>query len=125
MRFNADQNSDLLSIRGYADGELRVQDATYRGCIIIAGRSIIEVPGLRRAADLGREQVERLLSLDPQVVLIGTPQRDDWPAAQWRAQLLAAGIGVEVMNTGAACRTFNVLIAEQRRVAALLILQGP
>jgi uncharacterized protein len=44
-----------------------------------------------------------------------------FPDAAFGAQFLKSGIGFEVMNTGAACRTFNVLVSEQRRVVALLI----
>jgi uncharacterized protein len=53
---------------------------------------------------------------------LGTGQRQIFPAASFRAQFLGAGIGFEVMDTGAACRTFNVLVAEQRRVVALLMV---
>jgi uncharacterized protein len=53
--------------------------------------------------------------------LLGTGARQIFPAPSYGAQFLRAGIGFEVMDTGAACRTFNVLVAEQRRVAALLL----
>jgi len=55
-------------------------------------------------------------------VLLGTGPRQIFPAASLRAQFLSAGIGIEIMDTGAACRTFNVLVAEQRRVVALLMV---
>ena len=64
----------------------------------------------------------RILALDPELVLLGTGQRQIFLAASFRAQFLGAGIGFEVMDTGAACRTFNVLVAEQRRVVALLMV---
>jgi uncharacterized protein len=60
--------------------------------------------------------------LQPEVVLIGTGQRQVFPAPAFGAQFLRAGIGFEVMDTGAACRTFNVLVSEQRLVVALLIV---
>jgi uncharacterized protein len=55
-------------------------------------------------------------------VLIGTGQRQVFPAPAFGVQFLKAGIGFEAMDTGAACRTFNVLVSEQRLVVALLIL---
>jgi uncharacterized protein len=55
-------------------------------------------------------------------VLVGTGVRQVFPAAEFAAQFLRAGIGLEVMDTGAACRTFNVLLTEQRRVVALLLV---
>ncbi len=62
------------------------------------------------------------LALEPELVLLGTGERQIFPAASVGAQFLRAGIGFEVMDTGAACRTFNVLVGEKRRVAALLLL---
>ena len=55
----------------------------------------------------------------PELVLLGTGARQIFPAAVFGAQFLRAGIGFEVMDTGAACRTFNVLVAEQRRVVGV------
>ena len=55
------------------------------------------------------------------VVLLGTGARAVWPAAELRAGLRARGIVAEPMTTAAACRTYNVLLAEDRRVAAALI----
>ena len=62
-----------------------------------------------------------MLALEPELVLLGTGVRQQVPGAEFGAQFLRAGIGFEVMDTGAACRTFNVLVAERRRVAALLL----
>jgi uncharacterized protein len=72
--------------------------------------------------DLARLDPSRILEFDPELILVGTGQRQIFPAAAFRARFLSAGIGIEVMDTGAACRTFNVLVAEQRPVVALLML---
>jgi len=56
------------------------------------------------------------------VVLLGTGRRQTFPAAEFGARFLQSGIGFEVMDTGAACRTFNILVSEHRRVVALLLL---
>jgi uncharacterized protein len=64
------------------------------------------------------------MALKPEVVLVGTGSRQEFLAPGFAAPFLLAGIGVEAMSTGAACRTFNVLVSERRRVAALLII-GP
>ena len=60
-------------------------------------------------------------ALEPELILVGTGARQIFPAPAFAAQFLRAGIGVEIMDTGAACRTYNVLVAEQRRVVALLL----
>ena len=66
--------------------------------------------------------LSRTLALEPELVLLGTGARQIFPDAAYGAQFLRAGIGFEVMDTSAACRTFNVLVGEQRRVAAMLLL---
>ena len=76
----------------------------------------------RRAAELDTAHAALLLELQPEVVLIGTGQRQVFPAPAFGVQFLKVGIGFEAMDTGAACRTFNVLVSEQRLVVALLIV---
>ncbi len=64
----------------------------------------------------------RILALDPELVLLGTGPRQIFPAAAFRARFLSAGHRFRSHGYGAACRTFNVLVAEQRRVVALLMV---
>ena len=66
--------------------------------------------------------LKALLALQPEVVLLGTGARLSFPAADVLRPLIDAGIGYEVMDTRAACRTFNILMAEGRRVLAALII---
>ena len=61
-------------------------------------------------------------SITGTLVLVGTGVRQVFPPPEFGAQFLSAGIGFEVMDTGAACRTFNVLVTEERRVVALLLV---
>ena len=63
-----------------------------------------------------------ILSMQPEIVLLGTGSRLCFPAAQLTAGILAAGVGLEVMDTAAPCRTFNILLSEQRSVVAALVL---
>jgi uncharacterized protein len=122
MRFTQDTASGINIIRSYGGGELRVNDAVYRGAVIVSATSILAEPGIRSLDDLIGIDVSRIMALDPELVLLGTGPSQIFPAAAYGAQFLRAGIGFEVMDTGAACRTFNVLVGEQRRVAALLAL---
>ncbi|MEM9360380.1 MAG: MTH938/NDUFAF3 family protein, partial [Pseudomonadota bacterium] len=57
----------------------------------------------------------------PEFLLLGTGRKQHFPTPELRAAFAEAGIGLEAMNTGAACRTYNVLLAEGRPVAAALI----
>ena len=122
MRFTQDGIAHANLIRGYGPGELRINDAIYRTTMIVASGAIRAAPSITTAAELAAEHAAQLLELQPEVVLIGTGQRQVFPDRAFGIQLLKAGIGFEVMDTGAACRTFNVLVSEQRQVAALLIV---
>jgi uncharacterized protein len=74
-------------------------------------------------AELEAADLEPVVALAPEVLLIGTGVRQVFPAAAVFAALHARRIGFEVMDTGAACRTYNVLVAEDRRVAAALLIE--
>jgi uncharacterized protein len=67
--------------------------------------------------------IESLLALAPELVLIGTGQKQKFPGASILQPLIHAQIGYEIMDTGAACRTYNVLAGEGRKIVAGLILQ--
>jgi uncharacterized protein len=122
MRFTQDSTSATNLVRAYGSGELRVNDNVYRTTIIVSASAVQAAPDIRSMEDLAALDPSRILSQGPELVLLGTGPRQIFPAASFRAQFLSAGIGFEVMDTGAACRTFNVLVAEQRPVVALLML---
>ena len=122
MRFTQDSSSSIHSIRAYGGGELRINDDTYRQTVMVSASVVLALPQVRGMNDLLDFDPSRILALDPELVLLGTGQRQIFPDASFRAQFLSVGIGFEVMDTGAACRTFNVLVAEQRRVVALLLV---
>lgn len=122
MRFAEDPTSGINIIRAYGNGELRVNDKVYRGAVILSAATVTAVENIQNLDELVDSGLTRALALEPELVLLGTGERQIFPPASVGAQLLRAGIGFEVMDTGAACRTFNVLVGEKRRVAALLLL---
>jgi len=122
MRFTQDSGSSINVIRAYGRGELRVNEDTYRGAVIVTASAVIDEPAVKTLEDLNTLDVDRIVAMQPELVLLGTGARQHFPPAAFGAQFLRAGIGFEVMDTGAACRTFNVLVMEQRQVAALLLL---
>jgi uncharacterized protein len=122
MRFTQDLNPNVNVIRSYGESELRINGDTANTAMIIATSSMRAEPELRTVADLTAEHATHVLQFDPELVLLGTGQRQVFPNASFGARFLQAGIGFEVMDTGAACRTFNVLVSEQRRVVALLLI---
>lgn len=126
MRFTRDATPGSNLIRGYGGGELRINDTVYRGALIVSATSLLHEPDVLTLeaflsdAVMGHD-ASHIIELDPEVVLLGTGARQIFPPAEFGARFLAQGIGFEAMDTGAACRTYNVLVAEQRRVVALLL----
>lgn len=122
MRFTQEPSSGINVIRAYGGGELRINDATYRGAVILSASTAQSEPHIANLDELIAIDLSRVLALEPELVLLGTGERQIFPAASFGAQFLRAGIGFEVMDTGAACRTFNVLVGEKRRVVGLLLV---
>jgi len=124
MRFTQDVSTGINVIRGYVNGELRINETTHRGAVIVSATTLIDLANVQNLEDLLKSDVAAVMGLEPEVVLLGTGARQVFPAPAFGAQFMRAGIGFEVMDTGAACRTFNVLVGEQRRVAAILWCNG-
>ena len=120
MRFSQDSFA-INSIRAYDDGEITVNDKTISESVVISPNSIQPwVP--RRIDELAPEHVEQLGKLDPELVIIGTGKQLMFPPAVLLVGLQRRGIGVEIMAHDAACRTFNILLAEDRRVVVALMM---
>jgi len=122
MRFTQDSSSATNLIRAYGEGQLRIRDDVYRESVIVSASSVIAVHEVHEVGDLAVFDAARILTLSPDLFLLGTGARQFFPDPTFGHQFLSAGIGIEVMDTAAACRTFNVLVAEQRRVVALLMV---
>jgi uncharacterized protein len=90
--------------------------------LILTGRQVIIDWEPNQLAELTTSHLEEVLSLDPELVLLGTGSRQQFPAMETMLPLHRAQIGIEVMDTAAACRTFNILVAEGRHVAAALLM---
>jgi uncharacterized protein len=108
-------------IRAYEPGRVRIADRWLRGNLIVAADRLIESWDVATAAALTLADLEPALGLQPQIVLLGTGAALEWPEADLMSELAERSIGLEIMSTPAACRTFNVLVHEQRRVVAALL----
>jgi uncharacterized protein len=122
MRFAEADNSSGHLIGGYGADGILIDGRRYQSSLILTPRQIIEEWGPASAAELARAHLDAILALDPQVILLGTGARHVFPDPAVYAWALERRAGVEVMDTGAACRTYNLLMSEGRRVAAGLIL---
>jgi uncharacterized protein len=120
--------------------KLHLSDTTGRNIISGYGQGYIEINGERHVSpivvgpsyldtgwpdgekdDIGPETIRRLASLQAEIVLIGTGPVQRFPTPAMLRPLVKAGLGFEVMSTHAACRTYNILVAEDRKVVAALV----
>lgn len=109
-------------IRSYGPGQLRVGETMHSSSVIVTATTVIAPWRPATAPELTPADLEPLLGLGPEVVLLGTGARQQFPDMQVLRILHEQRIGVEVMDTAAACRTYNVLVTEGRNVAAALIV---
>ena len=122
MRIQLETGGQANLIRTYAAGQITVnQDSYTRSVIVLPGQIVADWPP-QRFEELALAHIEKLVPLSPEVVILGTGQRQRFPRAELLAPLVVAGIGWEVMDTGAACRTYNILMSEGRNVAAALLM---
>lgn len=110
------------SITGYGPGWVAVNGERFTSSIIINSASGRFDWECARFEDLQPRHFEHLATMGPELVLFGSGERIRFPQAQWLQSLYARRIGVETMDTQAACRTYNFLAGEGRRVIAALLL---
>lgn len=124
MKFTRQRQDGVNLIRSYgADylvvGEQRI-DAS---CLVSAGTLVPWPP--RAVEEVTTESVAAIFELKPEVVVLATGATQKFPRAALRAEFATRKVGLEVMEIGAACRTYNVLVGEERRVVAAVLLPGP
>ena len=132
MKFTL-ENTRGIQIHGYRPGEvtlkLPAEDATqprqlstYRSSLILTNTVTVENWAITHVRELELQHFETIWQTRPGLVLLGTGQRLIFPDQKIRREFAVKGIGFEAMDTPAACRTYNVLVAEGRDVMALLII---
>lgn len=122
MKFTQHRPAGIHIVRGYEAGELRVGEQRFHTSVLLTAERLIADWAPQHVTDLRREHIDPILELQPEVVLLGSGPRQRFPDPALLAPLLERGIGVEVMDTGAACRTYNILVGEDRRVVAALFV---
>jgi uncharacterized protein len=122
---NLDDNSSTFQVRAFQPGTIRVNERIFTRSIIISSHQLIEDWQPQHISELKPEHLTQLLSFEPKptILLIGTGAFLQFPAIETYGELINHGIGVEMMDTGAACRTFNALSSENRKVVAALIIR--
>jgi uncharacterized protein len=144
VQLQAETNPALNTVTAYSDDDIQINQVSYSHAVYfapegeihaLAAKSVGDItPGLlREVAGLDDVAIDPMAFLDgsipekpqdaPEVIVIGTGQKQQFLPAPVLAPLLRLGIGVETMTTQAAARTYNILMAEGRRVVAALLPQ--
>lgn len=118
-----DSNQAKYQIRSFVPGRIQVNDTILTSSLVVSPDTLIENWTPQVITELTPAALELIPTLNPDILLIGTGAKLVFIKAEIYGALINQGIGVEIMDTSAACRTFNALTAENRRVVAALIIK--
>jgi len=107
---------------GYGEGYVEVNRARHSASLVVSADRLVTDWPVQAVAGIGADHLAAIVELKPEIVLLGTGRAFTFPEPRLLAPLHNAGIGVEVMDTPAACRTYNILQGEGRNVVAALVL---
>jgi uncharacterized protein len=122
MQLTEHRNENELFVRHADAASVRVIDRTFTRSLILTAATVIDDFAPAAVAEIDPAAVDRIVALNPEVVLLGTGARVEFPPPPILAAFLRRGIGLEVMDNAAAARTFNVLAGEGRNAIAVFLL---
>lgn len=122
MKFIQEDTSDSNAIQGYAKGQVTINGISYHRSLIVTPAKLITEWEPREFSDLTEDNFGLLIDLHPELILLGTGGSHKFPHPSLTGSIMQRRIGLEAMDTAAACRTYNILMAEGRRVVAALFM---
>jgi uncharacterized protein len=123
LKFHLESATALNMFTGYGDGYVMVNgQRVERSVVVLPDRILPDWPATT-FEELAAEHFSVLADLGLEIVLLGTGKRLRFPPPEVLRPLIRTGLGVEVMDIQAACRTYNILVAEARKVAAALLFE--
>ena len=122
MKLHASAPTHLNTFTGYGEGFVQLNGERRESSLLVLPERVMDWPPASFEA-LAEAHFALIAELQPEVVLLGTGARLRFPHPRLTASLARAGIGLEVMDVQAACRTYNILMAEERVVVAALLLR--
>jgi len=122
MKFSEEIAANSHIIQSYKDNEISIDGRSISNSFIVSKDTLLEnwpVPEITRLEPV---HLQPIIDMNPEVILIGTGLKLIFPTPQSYAPIINMGIGIEFMDSGAACRTYNVLVSEGRNVVTAIIL---
>ena len=123
MKFTLDAGGSANYIAAYRAGAVRIGEQEYQHSLIVTPERLLQWT-VSSSSELTLAHLADALQPQPDILVLGTGPRLEFPPLALQAALSGQRIGLEIMDTAAACRTYNVLLSENRRVAAALIVSS-
>ncbi|MHB1677922.1 MAG: Mth938-like domain-containing protein [Sulfuriferula sp.] len=125
MKFHLNRADGLNLFTGYGDDYVIINQERYvQPSLLVTPNQIILDWKVNDFNELQAQHFAAMLEYTPEITILGTGHRLRFPHPRLVAELTNAGIGLEVMDTKAACRTYNILVAEGRRVVVAILLNS-
>jgi uncharacterized protein len=124
LKLHADSPTALNTVTAYGSGFIEINQVRYLRPVLITPDRPVEPWNVKDFEELTVEDFAGLRARDPEIVIFGTGSRQRFPHPRLTRPLTEARIGCESMTTQAACRTYNILMGEGRKVLAALLLEG-
>ena len=125
MKIDIIRDSDRINIvNAYSNGAIIVGNTTFRSSLVLGATEIIDDWPPQSFPDLTPAHLEQVLSLEPEIILFGTGSSIQFPDEDLLMPVTSRQIGYEIMDTGAACRSYNFLVSEGRNAVAALFMIG-
>lgn len=124
MKFQLETNGQQLTISACRPGAITINQEELASSLIITPDTLIRDWSPQSHDELKPEHFNTVAEMEPVILIYGSGMRQQFPAPELLEPLIKKGIGIETMDTAAACRTYNVLVSEGRNVAAALIIEN-
>jgi len=121
MKLHPDQTNALNTVTAYGSGYFEINRVRHEGSLLLMPEGEVRHWSVNSYEALTPDDFKALLGLGAEVILLGTGDRHRIPHPRLTAALIQAGTGLEAMDSSAACRTYNILMGEGRRVLAALL----
>ena len=123
VKISQEQLAGKNAVTGYGAGWIEVNRSRHRASLVVSADRLVTDWPATSVEGLAPDHLAAIVEMRPEIVLLGTGAAFRFPEPALLAPLYRAGIGVEVMDTPAACRTYNILMGEGRNVVAALIVE--
>ena len=123
MKLQSDPHSGANTITGYGDGYVEINQTQYAHAVLLSSDGAISAWPAQSFDSLEASHFTQMVELKPELILIGTGSKQRFPKPELLKSLILANIGFEIMDSQAACRTYNILVGEGRQVLLALIVE--